>query len=116
MTLHLSIIACFNWLFVGVYIIYTKVSSKKEGQPLSDVDVLLVKAQPTAPTPMNGNEDTNGKPLIRLYVFAYGIASFVVAITASSGANNYSHTGFCFIGNGKLFVNFIFIFYARWRF
>ena len=109
-TLHYFTIACFNWLFVGVYIIYTKVSKKNsEQQPLSEnVDVLLVKpnnrtrshlvdSTKSCNSPEGGGGKPGGKPLIRFYIFAYFLALFIVAITASSSAQNYSQTGFCFI-------------------
>ena len=107
-TLHYSTITCFNWLFVGVYIIYTKVSKtnseqQKQIQLLSDhVDVLLVKDQQAHPTNLADSTKSYNNPndngIIRLYIFAYGISTFIVAITASSSATNYSMpTGFCFL-------------------
>ena len=112
-SLHLFSISCYVWIFSGVYVIYTKVSSLEshENQGLASEMNTLFRNHNQEIIGREG-KNKNDRPLslsscVRFYLFAYGLPILIVAITAASSVNNYTSSKFCFISAEKSVAPFV---------
>ena len=112
-SLHLFSVSCYVWIFCGVYVIYTKVSNQEgqENQGLaSEMNTLFRNHNQELIESEGKNKIDRTEPLsscLRFYLLAYGLPSFIVAITAASNVNNYTSSTFCFISAEKSIAPFV---------
>ena len=106
MLLHLFIVASFMWILVGVHIIYCKVSKRNSeqnedgnflrggggGQPFASSHNKISK---TDDRPLQ-------RPLTRYYLFAYGVPTLIVAVTAAISTDHYDTKNMCFLNTTSL--------------
>ena len=109
MILHLFIMASFMWILVGVHIIYCKVSKRS---PDHDQDQNFLRATAMGGHQLYGIDNKTGKeleqkpalqkPLTRYYLFAYGIPTIIVTVTAAVSLENYETENICFLNTASL--------------
>ena len=112
--LHLFTISTFIWLLTGVYIVYSKVSKRNTTQYDRDGNILRgpLHHQQQQQTFAMGNYTTKelilrgqslNKPLRFLYIFAYGIPTCIVAVTAAIDIDNHYQTKeMCFLNTSSM--------------
>ena len=110
--LHFFTISTFIWLLTGVYIVYSKVS-KRNTQYDQDGNILSGRHQPQQQQTFAIGKSTAKefslrgqslkKPLKFLYIFAYGIPSCIVAVTATIDIDKHYQTkDMCFLNTSSM--------------
>merc|ERR1719232_2330117 len=81
------------WILIGVFVIYAKVSKKKN----PGIEGFLVRGQECKQESPTSKDEDLRPILMKFYFCAYGIPLIIVAVTASTSINNYNSPNFCFL-------------------